>query len=336
MTFFDFFKKRSTFPENDLEQEMLEAASDIAAQKRFYQKLLWSELIVLSVDESKALKEKTDSDDTVSVKLMAFETGHIPIFTSLNRIADQKGKQQNWPYLSIKGMDLFEFAKGAAFILNPFSEYSKELVPEEIDAIMNGTIYDEVEVQAEHRKKIQAFNDLYERGGRQQEGLIFLDGYHQQPLRGSDKRSLEASVNDFQACLELFPDHWQSQFLMAKSLQRLGRHAEALEQLEKAFELELENHSIPLEAATEAMFLSDFDKALFYSEAALTRQPNDPMLMGNYAMNLLIAQKDEKAQAVIAEALALYPKDPTNKNVAAMIRDVAAGKRRRPTFEETI
>lgn len=337
MGIFDFFKKkRNTFPENELEQHLLEAATNTAAQKRFYQKLLWSPLFVLTVDDAENASKVSTDDDQVTVKLVAFESGHIPVFTALNRIADQDGPQKKMPYLSIKGMDLFDFAKDAAFILNPFSEYNKELVPEEIEAMLNGTIYDAVEKQAQQRETFQAFNDLFERAGKQQEGLIFLGDYHEKPLRSSDKRSLEGSVQDFQACLDLFPDHWQSMFLMAKSLQRLGRHTEALEQLEKAFELELDNHSIPLEAALEAMHLSDFDKALFYSEASLTRTPNDPILMGNYAMNLLIAQNDEKAQAIIDQALALNPKDPTNKNIAAMIRAVAKGERKRPTFKETL
>ena len=40
----------------------------------------------------------------------------------------------------MKGQDLFNLAKGATFILNPYSDFGKELLPGEIESLMNGTI----------------------------------------------------------------------------------------------------------------------------------------------------------------------------------------------------
>jgi hypothetical protein len=49
--------------------------------------------------------------------------------------------------LELKGEDLFNTTKGAALILNPYSGYGKELVPAEIEQMLNGTI-----LTSSHRK----------------------------------------------------------------------------------------------------------------------------------------------------------------------------------------
>ena len=51
MGIFDIFKKKkteSTFPENELEQNLMKASTDASARNEFYTKLLWNELIVLT------------------------------------------------------------------------------------------------------------------------------------------------------------------------------------------------------------------------------------------------------------------------------------------------
>ncbi len=44
--------------------------------------------------------------------------------------------------MALKGKDLFGIAKGATFILNPYSDYGKELIPEEIENLINGSIFE--------------------------------------------------------------------------------------------------------------------------------------------------------------------------------------------------
>lgn len=55
MGLFDIFKSKkteSTFPENELEKCLIQAASDFSAQKQFYQKLLWNQLFILTSENS--------------------------------------------------------------------------------------------------------------------------------------------------------------------------------------------------------------------------------------------------------------------------------------------
>ena len=335
----DIFKKKKTdltFPTNELERCLMQAASNVFARKDFYQKLLWNQLFVLTSDRSGFEEETKILETDTTVHFVVFENGHIPVFTSKNRIFDKGVIKKEVTYIALKGQDLFETTKGATFILNPYSDYGKELIPEEIENLMNGTIYHQIDKAEIDNKKNKEFNEIYERAGKKQDGLILLDGYKRKSLSAPDKLRLEASIEDFKKCLEMFPGHWQSLVLMAKSLQRLERHAEALEQLELAFNIELQNHSIPLEASLEAMHLKDLDKALYYSEESLKRKPNDFVLMGNHAMNLLVAEKNSEAMSIIEEAIRIQPNDSINKNIELTVRDVIAGKRKRPTFEDSI
>lgn len=92
MGIFDIFKKKktdSTFPENELEQCLMRAASETSAQKEFYQKLLWNELYVLTAgyDASEEGLQTLEMDTTV--QFVTFEEGQIPVFTSTNRIFDK-------------------------------------------------------------------------------------------------------------------------------------------------------------------------------------------------------------------------------------------------------
>lgn len=339
MRIFDIFKKKktdTTFPENELEKSLMQAATNISAQKDFYQKLLWNQLYVLTGEQSVSEEGIQTLEKDTTVQFVTFESGQIPVFTSTNRIFDKGIIKEEVPYLSLKGQDLFGVAKGVTFILNPYSDYGKELIPEEIENLMNGTIYDKIDENEIENKKYQEFNEIFERAGKRQEGLILLDGYHRKQVNSSEKVRLEESIKDFQKCLEIVPNHWQSMVLMAKAFQRLERHSEALEQLELAFNTEKENHTIPMEASLEAMHLKDLDKALYYSEESLIRKPNDFALMGNHAMNLLVAQRDNEAREMIEKAIKLKPNDSVNRNIESIVKGVVSGKRERPTFEDAI
>jgi len=338
MNLFDIFKskKETTFPENDLERYLMEAASDLEAQKYFYQKLLWNELIVLTPSYLKWEGGEQQVKETAMVKLVSFDNGYIPVFSALNRVFDEKKQSKKISYIRIKGQDLFRMTKGSSFILNPYSAYSKELLPDEIEQLMNGTIYDQIDAHEAKRQHIEQFNRLYDLACEKQKDLILFGEYHINKPNSSDQAKLEESVQYFDQCLTLNDDHWPSMFLMAKALQRLERHKEAFALLEKAFVLNEENHTIPMEAALEAIHLEDLEKALYYSEASMQRKPHDITLMGNHAVNLMLAERDEEALALIEEALTLKPKDKGSENVKNLIKEVMAGTRKRPTMKEAV
>lgn len=141
MRIFNFFKRRKTdlnFPENELEKVLIKAINDVTFRKEFYTKLLWSELYILTDGRHRAdkfLKKGTP------VNLITFKTGHIPIFTSTNRIFDKGIIKRKVPYIVLKGQNLFALAKGASFIVNPYSDFARELNTQELEDLMNGKVF---------------------------------------------------------------------------------------------------------------------------------------------------------------------------------------------------
>jgi len=121
-------KTKSTFPENELERNLMKASSDISARNEFYTKLLWNELIVLTNGHKESEEGRKTLEKDTDVQLVTFENGQIPVFTSTNRIFDKGIVKEQVPFMSMKGQDLFGFTKGATFILDPYSDYGKDFI----------------------------------------------------------------------------------------------------------------------------------------------------------------------------------------------------------------
>lgn len=146
MGIFNLFKKQNkdlNFPENELEKSLIDAYNDVAARNKFYTKLLWNDLIVLTNDKQDLNKGFNTLKEATAVEFVMFEDGKIPVFTSENRVFDKGIIKEQIPILTMNGQVLFETAKGATFILNPYSDYGKELIKEEIESLLDGTIFNE-------------------------------------------------------------------------------------------------------------------------------------------------------------------------------------------------
>jgi len=159
MSIFNLFKKKSTdstFPENDLETLLLKASSDSSARKDFYVKLLWSELFVLTAEETTLEQGNKILEKDTEVKLINLENGELPVFTSTNRIFDKGYIKEQVPFMAMKGHDLFNLTKGAKLILNPYSDYGKELLPSEIERLLDGSIFEQTnDITIEKETQIQ-------------------------------------------------------------------------------------------------------------------------------------------------------------------------------------
>ena len=142
MGFFDFLKKKkdvvSSVP--DLEVALENAAKDEFARVAFYKALMNGKLLFLTDKDYLGDGEMTLQKDTI-VKIQSFDNGSIPVFTSTERIFDKGVIAKQVHYMKCSTHDLFEFTKGATLILNPFSDYGKEFVPDEIQGLLDGTIF---------------------------------------------------------------------------------------------------------------------------------------------------------------------------------------------------
>lgn len=125
-------------PENKLEDALVRAVSDRSAAPEFYRLLLESDLLVLGT-----VQGQEDNTDTFSappgseLQLVAGEKNgqkFLPIFSSLTRMQDYVKVESK--YLTVNGRGLFETTRGAPLVLNPASEYGKELAPHEIAMLL--------------------------------------------------------------------------------------------------------------------------------------------------------------------------------------------------------
>ena len=184
--------------------------------------------------------------------------------------------------------------------------------------------------------QIELFNFYYGKACKAQEGTIILDEYRPASLGFFGRLKAKKAIQLFEKALEIFPDHFQSLLFIGKIYQRLKDYEKSLKYLEAATEYEKENHMAPQEASLVAMHLNLVDKAVEYSTEALRRKPNDPALLGNHAMHLLIAGAFTKAYETIEKALAINPNDHINQQIKSRIIGVREGRLTQPSFKDTI
>ena len=140
MGFFDIFKNKSSDKKDlTLEELLQKAAKEPAFRADFYKRLVSDKLVVITEGSNIPHGEQVLKEST-KVNLVSYPDGKIPVFTSEERIFDKGVIKEKIQFLEMAGKDLFALAKGATFLLNPYSDYGKELLPNEIEQILNGTI----------------------------------------------------------------------------------------------------------------------------------------------------------------------------------------------------
>ncbi len=128
-------------PENRLESLLRLAATEPAHRPEFYQLLLQSPLFVLG--EAEAVAEDGEQVAQGSnLSLLHWEKADgstvIPVFTSLQAMYESIDADES--YLEIPAQALFEMTLGEELVLNPDSEYGKELMPTEIESLLTGNV----------------------------------------------------------------------------------------------------------------------------------------------------------------------------------------------------
>jgi hypothetical protein len=161
MGLFDFFKNKTepakgNATENTLEKALRLAATEKAYQPAFYKLLLSENLVVITPESSGRSGEFTLKENT-TFQVASLPDGTIPAFTSTQRIFDKGVIKKEVSFLEMKGADLLNVTKGATVFLNPYSDYGKELLPAEIESLINGNILKEThkKITVEKETKIQ-------------------------------------------------------------------------------------------------------------------------------------------------------------------------------------
>ena len=168
---------------------------------------------------------------------------------------------------------------------------------------------------------------LYEKACALTRGELLLhENQFRKPPSLWTRFRLNRAVKLFERVLELAPNHWNSVWILGKTVQRLGKEREAFDWFVKAWDLKPQNANVAREAALSAMKLGLGRHAVEYCEEALAFEPNEPGLVSNLALALLHAGRPEQALEKAQEAVALDARDKVNENVLRAIRHIIANK----------
>ena len=134
---FKFLKKNKVY---NFEELLKKAANEPSSRDEFIKRILTEKLVVITNDD-KIHEGYTKLEKDTQVSIFTFEDGRVPIFTSTDRILDKGIIKQKVKFLAFNGRDLFNMVKDKTLILNPYSNYGKEFIPEEIERILSGTYF---------------------------------------------------------------------------------------------------------------------------------------------------------------------------------------------------
>ena len=127
-------------PENELERILVQAAHDPASAPEFYRLLLDSELLVLgSIAGQDDQNEQFSLEPGDQINLIPGEKNgvrYLPVFSSQTRM--QEYMREEGKYLRVNGRALLDLTRGAPVILNPASEYGKELTADQVRQLLDG------------------------------------------------------------------------------------------------------------------------------------------------------------------------------------------------------
>jgi hypothetical protein len=129
-------------PVNDLEKSLINAATNPASRPKFYRNILESDIYVINHQDDKANIQNNVLQARTQLNIQSLERDSkvwLPIFTSLQRLEEFIRSDSN--YLQMRGRAFFEITRGANVLLNPNQEYGKEFLPQEIEQMLNGSIF---------------------------------------------------------------------------------------------------------------------------------------------------------------------------------------------------
>jgi Flp pilus assembly protein TadD len=119
--------------------------------------------------------------------------------------------------------------------------------------------------------------------------------------------------------------------MQGKLLQLLGDFDESLDRFSKAHLIDPNNTAHSREAGISATEAGKLDVAVYYAQEALKAAPGDAGLRTNLAIAHLFAGNLAAAGKEIDQARTAEPDDPITRSVWVLVREVVAGRMRRPT-----
>lgn len=137
MKFLNLFNKKHSYSLEDL---LKKAADDASYRVEFLKKMLEEDLVIIT-DSKNVTNGTVRLEKDMKVGVFSFADGRVPVFTSTDRIFDKGVIKKQVNYIKAQSKDIFGFLKGAKLILNPYSDYGKEFLPDEIERLLDGSYF---------------------------------------------------------------------------------------------------------------------------------------------------------------------------------------------------
>lgn len=132
-------------PANQLEEALVAACTEPSARPEFYRLLLESDLFLLTPDAPEESGKRTLKESEM-VSFVDFNGPNglfLPIFSSQERLQEAVNKMDRvYGFLVLRGKDLFPLLlqHSRPAVLNPGAAYGKELTPDEIRSLADGSV----------------------------------------------------------------------------------------------------------------------------------------------------------------------------------------------------
>lgn len=162
--------------------------------------------------------------------------------------------------------------------------------------------------------------------------IQLADRQHDQPPGPRGLKRLAASRALLEQVLATDPDSWLALWWLGKIEQRLGHDLTALEWLEKSAAAAPDDEADPArEACLQALHLGDSELGIRYGEEAVRRNPDDHGHESNLALAYLVADRLDDALQHAEAAVGRQPDDPISRQVLSMVLAVRQGTLERPS-----
>jgi tetratricopeptide (TPR) repeat protein len=169
------------------------------------------------------------------------------------------------------------------------------------------------------------------------EGWKILDHQiqiHDRPPLGKPgwfvQRRLRKAISLLEQTLQINPTNWASMWGLGKIYQRLNDDSTALQWFIKAHQIEPTNADVVREAALCALNLGRSKEAVEFASAAIQLKPDDPGLVANLALALLLDHRVDEAKQRAQEAVIGSGNDAISRNVLQLVDDVISGRKSYP------
>lgn len=144
-------------------------------------------------------------------------------------------------------------------------------------------------------------------------------------------RKMRKAIELLERAIALHPNNAPALWLQGKFLQLLGNFDSSLDRLAKACLIDPSSAAFAREAGISATEAGKLDVAVFYAQEALRATPGDAGLRTNLAVAHLFAGNLAAAEKEINAARSAEPDDSITRSVWVLVREVVAGRMRRPT-----